>query len=272
MTFKALLLARLDLVLFCAKVSLAWIVANYSYPANPVAEFLNDKTKAPPLAIGWLLTLTGKSILLSALVAWFAGWHIGVALFTFAAAMALPLARRRISPSYLAELEIGANLFYMAGVATLAQLTALPLSDYVWFGLSNRQVAAVLYICSIVVFVLRGGTYIVRGVLDKGKTLPGHVATPNVLPDGSTPEPTLDVNEYNRGRIIGNIERLMLMAFVALQAYEALAFLLTAKGFLRSKDLEQLDFAEYFLVGTLISSMVAIAAGLGVQMVLKLFW
>ncbi len=269
MTFKALLLTRLDLVLFCAKVSLAWIVANYSYPANLVAEFLDDKTKAPPLAIGWLLTLTVKSILLSVLVAWFAGWHIGVALFTFAAAMAFPLARRRISPNYVAELEIGANLLYMVGIATLAQLTALPLSDCVWFGLSNRQVAAVLYICSIVVFVLRGGTHIVRGVLAKGKTLPSHVAIPN---NGSTPEPTLDVNEYNRGRIIGNIERLMLMTFVALQAYGALAFLLTAKGFLRSKELERLDFAEYFLVGTLISSMVAIAAGLGVQMVLKLFW
>jgi hypothetical protein len=208
---------------------------------------------------------------LSVLVAWFAGWHIGVALFTFASAMALPLMRRCISPSYLAELEIGANLSYMVGLATLAQLTALPLSDSVWFGLLNRQVAAVLYIGSIIVFVLRGGTHIVRGVLDKGKALPSHVAISN-LPDGSIPESTLDVNEYNRGRIIGDIERLMLMAFVALHAYEALAFLLTAKGFLRSKDLEQIDFAEYFLVGTLISSMVAIAAGLGVQMVLKLLW
>jgi hypothetical protein len=271
MTFKALLLARLDLVLFCAKVCLAWMLANYSYPANLVKESLDGKTKAPPLTTGWLLALIAKSILLSVLVAWFAGWHIGVALFTFAAAMALPLARSRVSPRYLAEFEIGANLLYIASVASLAQWTALPLSDSTWFGLLNRQVAAVLFIGAITVFVLRGGTHIVRGVLDKGQTLPGHTA-PHSLPDGSSPEPTLDVNEYNRGRIIGNIERLMLMTFVALHAYEALAFLLTAKGFLRSKELEQLDFADYFLVGTLISSMVAIVAGLGIQMTLKLLW
>jgi hypothetical protein len=106
----------------------------------------------------------------------------------------------------------------------------------------------------------------------KGHTVPGHAAIRTEVPEDGKPEPILDVNEYNRGRIIGNIERLMLMAFVALQAYQALAFLLTAKGFLRSKDLEQIDFAEYFLVGTLISSCIAIAAGLGVQLVLKVLW
>jgi hypothetical protein len=52
MTFTALLLDRLDLVLFCAKVALTWMIANYSYPADLVAEVIDGKTKAPPLAIG----------------------------------------------------------------------------------------------------------------------------------------------------------------------------------------------------------------------------
>jgi hypothetical protein len=214
----------------------------------------------------------GKGALLSFVVSWFSGWHVFVGLFTFAAAVLLPLARRRIATKYLAELEIGANLSYLVGVAALAALDPQSLTDCVWLGLSNRQVAAVFYIASIAVFILRGGTNIVRGVLEKGHTVPGHAAIRTEVPEDGKPEPILDVNEYHRGRIIGNIERLMLMAFVALQAYQALAFLLTAKGFLRSKDLEQIDFAEYFLVGTLISSCIAIAAGLGVQLVLKVLW
>jgi hypothetical protein len=38
--------------------------------------------------------------------------------------------------------------------------------------------------------------------------------------------------------------------------------------------LEDLDaaFAEYFLVGTLVSSMIAVVAGLGIQMVLRVLW
>lgn len=82
----------------------------------------------------------------------------------------------------------------------------------------------------------------------------------------------LDLAEYNHGRMIGNVERLLLLSLVAIQAYQALAFLMTAKGLFRAKDLENRAFSEYFLVGTLVSSVIAVAAGLLIQMIIKLCW
>lgn len=110
--------------------------------------------------------------------------------------------------------------------------------------------------------LLRGGTLIVRGILAKSR----------ILPARSSSGLSLDIEEYNRGRIIGNIERLLLLIFVSIQAWSALAFLMAAKGLFRAKDLEKREFSEYFPVGTLVSSLVAVLAGLLVLMVLHLLW
>jgi hypothetical protein len=137
-------------------------------------------------------------------------------------------------------------------------------------------VAAVILIASLVIYIEVGGTNIVRGLLEKGRIVPQ--ITPSSVPEGVAVSATpagnqpVDEDEYNHGRIIGNVERLLLLALVATQAYQALAFLMTAKGLFRAKELENKKFSEYFLVGTLASSGVAIAAGLLIQMIIKLCW
>lgn len=73
------------------------------------------------------------------------------------------------------------------------------------------------------------------------------------------------------GRLIGNLERLLLTVIVVAGSYQSLAFLAAAKGLIRSKDLENRDWAEYFLVGSLTSVLVAVAAGLLIQRLLVLF-
>jgi hypothetical protein len=271
MTFQEYILTHLPIVLFGAKVALLWVLANYTYPADPAPEFRDGCKHCPQWRPQWLITVFLRSFALACIVTWISGWSFILGAFTLAIAILLPLVRSRIAPSYLAELEIGANLLFISGTMFLALLRAIPLTVSTGSQLASRQVAAVDIVLALVIFNLRGSTYIVRGVLDKGKTLPERTV-PGTGKMGTRKETELDIAEYNRGRIIGNIERLLLMTFVAMQAYEALAFLITAKGLFRAKNLDQEAFAEYFLVGTLASSLIAVAAGLGIQFALRFLW
>ena len=62
--------------------------------------------------------------------------------------------------------------------------------------------------------------------------------------------------------LIDNLLRLVLTIAVAAGSYAAFAFLVAAKGLIRSEDLRDRDFAEYFLIGSLTSVLVALCAGL----------
>jgi hypothetical protein len=75
----------------------------------------------------------------------------------------------------------------------------------------------------------------------------------------------IDANEFNRGRVIGILERVLIYAFVLGGQFGAIGFTLAAKGFTRFKELENRSFAEYVLIGTLLSSSVALAAGVWIK-------
>ncbi len=78
----------------------------------------------------------------------------------------------------------------------------------------------------------------------------------------------IDLKEYNRGRIIGMLERLLIYAFVLTAQYTAIGFVLTAKGITRFKELQERSFAEYFLIGTLLSTIAAGGIALIIQTIL----
>lgn len=83
----------------------------------------------------------------------------------------------------------------------------------------------------------------------------------NLKPDGQTPAggevPATASVEYKHGRVIGLLERLLLFYLVLGGHYGALGFVIAAKTLARFRNLENRDFAEYFLVGTLLSLMAA---------------
>lgn len=64
------------------------------------------------------------------------------------------------------------------------------------------------------------------------------------------------------GRTIGFLERAIILTLTLSGAYTSIAFVLTAKSIARYKELENKDFAEYYLVGTLLSTLLAILGGL----------
>lgn len=80
---------------------------------------------------------------------------------------------------------------------------------------------------------------------------------PHVAPQG---QGVVDVREFNRGRIIGLLERALLYVFLLQGQYGAIGFVLAAKAFTRFKALDDRPFAEYVLIGTLLSAGCALLA------------
>ncbi len=64
------------------------------------------------------------------------------------------------------------------------------------------------------------------------------------------------------GRMIGILERMMALTLVLVGEWGTLGLVLTAKSIARFKQLEQRNFAEYYLIGTLTSVLLAVASGL----------
>ncbi len=67
----------------------------------------------------------------------------------------------------------------------------------------------------------------------------------------------IDIREYNRGRVIGFLERSLIYFFVLGVHYSAIGFIVAAKGVTRFRELDDRKFAEYFLFGTLLLAVVA---------------
>ncbi len=69
-----------------------------------------------------------------------------------------------------------------------------------------------------------------------------------------------NVESDNVGALIGRLERVVILLLGALGLYGSIALVLTAKSLARFKQLENKEFAEKYLVGTLISLIIAILA------------
>jgi len=65
--------------------------------------------------------------------------------------------------------------------------------------------------------------------------------------------------DNNTGRFIGTIERIIMLIFLSIGQYSAIGLVLTAKSIARYDRIsKEKDFAEYYLLGTLISTVTAI--------------
>ena len=127
-------------------------------------------------------------------------------------------------------------------------------------------------------FLLESSNLVVRAALDGEHTWrPIERATP---PDMDTePEPEADPESdsvvdpkasagsrsgFQGGRLIGPLERILILILTLAAAYPILAAMLAAKGIVRfpeiSRDGETGARAEYFLVGSLVSWVIALGA------------
>ena len=109
-----------------------------------------------------------------------------------------------------------------------------------------------LYV-SAIIFLLNGGTILVRAVLKKVK-----------IEDEK-------IEKDNTGKLIGNIERILLFILILSDNLAAIGFVITAKSIARFEELKHKKFAEYYLIGTLTSAVIAILTGKLVVFLIHLF-
>lgn len=122
----------------------------------------------------------------------------------------------------------------------------------------SEKWSMILLIMSAYLFVIDGGTRIVRGLLDKFPGLYTAVTTKLNKESGND-------NEENVGEWIGVLERIVALTFVLTGSFTALAFALTAKSIARFKELEDKQFSEYYILGTSASLIVALFAGMMIR-------
>jgi hypothetical protein len=132
----------------------------------------------------------------------------------------------------------------------LARL-ATPSSDGLWWGRAGLLATGYLYVSG-------RGIVLIRSVLD----LPS-------LQMRRDDDRTAGAIDVARGRAVGSLERALALTLVLLGDYGAVGWIIAAKSLARFKQLEDREFAEYFLVGTLASFLLAVLVGVGIRTLLK---
>ncbi|KMJ59473.1 hypothetical protein AB685_00905 [Bacillus sp. LL01] len=74
--------------------------------------------------------------------------------------------------------------------------------------------------------------------------------------------------DLSRGKVIGYLERLLVVALILMGSFHAVGFIVAAKSLTRFKQMDDRDWAEYFLLGTLTSFLLAIIYGVILKVVL----
>jgi len=102
----------------------------------------------------------------------------------------------------------------------------------------------------------KGGTAVVRGLLAR---------YPEVVPKDAGDSR----HQYAMGRTIGCLERTLVFSLVLFGQWGALGFVIAAKSIARFKELDDKHFADYYLIGTLASMLVAVGTGILVRYLLS---
>jgi hypothetical protein len=109
-------------------------------------------------------------------------------------------------------------------------------------------------------YACAGGAVLIRRVLD--------LVPVSETPRGNKNGITVPAAELSRGLVIGVLERGLAVTLVLANQYGALGLILAAKALARFRALDDRDFAEYVLIGTLASLLFALLIGLAVRLAL----
>jgi len=136
------------------------------------------------------------------------------------------------------------------GIGMALDNLVVPRASGLWWGKAGLIGTAYLYICG-------RGVVLVRAVLE--------LPTLKMRRDEDRNAGAIDIA---RGRAIGALERAVGLTLVLLGEFSALGIILAAKSIARFRALEDREFAEYFLIGTLASLLLALAGGVVVRLIL----
>ena len=124
---------------------------------------------------------------------------------------------------------------------------------------SKLSLDSVLIILCGYIFILKEGTIFIRLTLNRMSATPKKKDKPTQK----------DREEYDRGKLIGLLERTFLYFLIIFNQIGAIAVIIALKSLARFKELDDKNFAEYFLIGSLLSVMVAVIPAVIVLIILK---
>jgi len=138
----------------------------------------------------------------------------------------------------------------------IAKPVAAEMVDWIsWLRLSEIKILILLNVYVATVF---GAGYLVRYL------------TKPLLTSMEDGEPSKKAEELrNAGMYIGWLERFLVLTAMLLQSPTSVGLILTAKSIARFPELKSAHFAEYFLIGTLLSISMGILGGM---ILLKVFY
>jgi len=253
-----------DLLLFSESL-FCWHLANYTFCNDPALEDREADSADHAARNRWFGIVLVRSGFAALLLLMMAGalhrrevLH-GIAIFV--GSLLIPLIRRQLPVRFLAEFELAVNSLVVAALWFAARYWTSPAASLPWVNLSHGKISAILLCASVFIYMVRGGGYLVRSILKKAGGMPDVDNLGFESSDG-----------YAHGRMIGQIERIIVVLIVMGGTLQALAFFFAAKGLIRSKELEQRPLADYFLLGSLASFLIALAAGLILQKVVAALW
>ena len=204
------------LSLLFSETLLIWQATNYLLSADPIRSGHPGSSRKARTQWVWFVA---RAAFAAVLIAGLAGWGAGILLAAvmISGCVLLPVARWLWVPSrYTAELEVAGNAAFAAAAQFLIVRFGMRAPWHPVRPSAEIEATAWLVAGALMIFVVRCGTYLVRGVLDRAGTMPppelppfkgiqtgGPLAFERALP--------VDTVELNHGRLIGNVERIILL-------------------------------------------------------------
>lgn len=251
--------------LLLSESTLCWCLANYavwSPPFHSSGTEMIGRSSVSAKAVRMAVLRSTLSALLFATAGINSGLSHILSALILAGSIAMFFARAWMVPvRLLAEFELLANgiallVFWRVCLAFPEQPVLLWLPPF-----DAGQLSVIALCVAVFLFMIHGGDLVVRGILEKA---------------GGIPVPTeplrQDDRAYSHGRIIGQVERIVVVLVVMAGNIPALAFFFAAKGLIRSKELESRPMADYFLLGSLTSFLLGLAGGLVLERAVTLLW
>lgn len=126
---------------------------------------------------------------------------------------------------------------------------------------SAEQFSRTILIFCGYLFTLKEGTIIIRLSLNRLRAVPRKKDKPQQR----------DLAEYERGKLIGILERTFIYFLIIFQQIGVIAVIIALKSLARFKELEDKQFAEYFLIGSLLSLLMAAIPAVLVRLLIH-YW
>ena len=112
---------------------------------------------------------------------------------------------------------------------------------------------------------------IIYGIILLIATVGGHYFSIEILKKFKKQIKENDKGLADAGKVIGYLERILIVFSVVIGEYSLIGFMITAKSIVRFEEFKDRKFAEYYLIGTFVSISFAMLTVLLSLMILKYF-